>query len=232
LKKSTLRTKQRNEVIVHITAQYVEQVQAGRRPLLSDYLVRYPAYTDALADFVAYYHAFEEHIWQKLDGSEALSEISQLALERAWCHVSQSEDKRSGQLPTLLVKRDNLCLSFSSLAQELDLSVDIVVQLEQCRIDPASIPLELAWRMASAIQQPLYVIQAYLANSQQQASGKSAGTQQRVAEQQETYSSVSVRADTRSFRQALIASDQLSDRQRESWCRIIEHENMEWERYD
>ena len=225
MKNNTLRAKKHNEAVVHITAQYVEQVQAGRRPSLSDYLVRYPAYTDALVDFVAYYHVFEEHNLQKMDGSEDLSEVSQLALERAWYHVSLPEDNRSCQIPTLLIKRDKRPLSLSALAKELDLSVDIVMQLEQRSIDAASIPLELSRRMARVLQQPLYVIQAYLAgNSQQHVSGKSTGTQQRVAEQQGAYSA-SAREDRLSFRQALIASEQLSERQKDSWCRIIEHEN-------
>jgi hypothetical protein len=224
LKNNTLRAQKHNEAVVRITAQYVEQVQAGRRPSLSDYLVRYPAYTDALVDFIAYYHAFEEHILQKMDGSEVLSEISQLALERAWYHVSLPENNRSCQIPTLLVKGDKSPLSFSSLAQELDLSIDIVVQLEQRSIDAASIPLELSRRMARLLQQPLHVIQAYLAASSQHISAKRTGTQQMVAEQQGAYS-VSAREDKVSFHQALIASEQLSERQKYSWCRIIEREN-------
>ena len=222
MKNNTLRTKKHNEEVVYITAQYVEQVQAGRRPFLSEYLVRYPTYIDALVDFIAYYHAFEEHILQKMDGSEVLSEVSQLALERARYHVP--ETNRPCQIPTLLVKRDKSSLSFSSLAQELDLSVDIVVQLERHSIDAASIPLELSRRMARVLQQPLYVIQAYLAGSSQHIPDKRAGNRQKVAEQQGTYS-VSAKEDRVSFHQALIASEQLSDRQRSSWCRIIEYEN-------
>jgi hypothetical protein len=225
LKKSTLHVKKHNEAVVRITAQYVEQVQAGQRPSLSDYIVLYPTYTDALVDFIAYYHVFEEHILQKIDGGEVLSEVSQLALARTWYHTSLPEDNRACQIPTLLVKRDKRPVSLASLAKELDLSVDIVVQLEQRRIDPTSIPLELSRRIALALQQPLYVIQAYLTgNSQYQTSGKSTGTQQKVAEQQEAYA-VPAREDRVSFRQALIASRQLSDRQKDSWCRIIEHED-------
>ena len=222
MKNNTLQAKKRNEAVVRIIAQYVEQVQAGGRPSLSEYLVRYPTYIDALVDFIAYYHVFEEHILQKTDGSEVLSEVSQLALERAWYHVP--ENNRSCQIPTLLVKRDKSPLSFSSLAQELDLSVDIVVQLERHSIDAVSIPLELSRRLARVLQQPLFVIQAYLAGSSQHIPDKRATHHQKVAEQQGTYS-VSAREDRVSFHQALIASEQLSDRQKSSWCRIIEHEN-------
>jgi len=225
LKKSTLHAKKYDEAVARITAQYVEQVQAGQRPSLSEYIVLYPTYTDALVDFIAYYHVFEEHVLQKMDGSEVLSEVSQLALAHAWYHVSLPEDNRSCQTPTLLVKGDKWPFSLASLAKELDLSVDIVVQLEQRKIDPTSIPLELSRRMARVLQQPLSVIQAYLAeNSQCYVSSKITGTQQKVAEQQGAYA-VSAREDLLSFRQVLIASGQLSDRQKDSWCRIIEHEN-------
>jgi hypothetical protein len=225
LKKSTLHAKTHNEAVARITAQYVEQIQAGQRPSLSEYIVLYPTYTDALVDFIAYYHVFEEHILQEIDGSEVLSEVSQLALARAWYHVSLSEDNRVCQLSTLLVKRDTWPFSLASLAKELDLSVDIVVQLEQHRIDPTSIPLELSRRMACVLQQPLSVIQAYLTgNCQYHVSSKSTGTQQKVAEHQGVYF-VSAREDMLSFRQALIASGQLSERQKDHWYRIIEHEN-------
>lgn len=46
--------------LLQITSQYVADIQAGRQPRISDYLARYPRYADAIADFVAYYHVFEE----------------------------------------------------------------------------------------------------------------------------------------------------------------------------
>ena len=54
--------KEQEMCLLNITAQYVDEVQAGRQPCLSDYLARYPYYADAIADFVAYYHAVEEVI--------------------------------------------------------------------------------------------------------------------------------------------------------------------------
>lgn len=230
MKKSISHAKKQDEAVVRITARYVEQARSGRRPHLSDYLVRYPDYTDALVDFVAYYHVFEEHITQGTDAfasSEVLSEVSQLALEYAWQHVCLSED-RSRQLTTLLMKRDMQRLSFSYLAGELDLGVDIVVQLEQCRIDPTSIPIELSSHLAQVLQQPLYVIQTYFAGkSRYGLSSNSKNWQQRVAEQQAIYV-VSTREGEQqlSFRQALSASTQMSDRQKDIWWKIIEHEDM------
>ena len=228
MKKSISLTKEQDEAVVRITACYVEQARSGGRPRLSDYLVRYPDYTNALIDFIAYYHVFEEHISQETDAfasSEVLSGVSQLALEYAWQHVGLSEEDKSCQLTTLLMKRDRQRLSFASLAKELDLDVDIVMQLEQRRIDPASIPLELSRHLALVLQQPLYVIQTYFVGESRSGSK---GLQQRVAEQQVTYT-VSTREGVRqvSFQQALLASTQMSDQQKDIWRKIIEHKDME-----
>jgi hypothetical protein len=228
LKKSISPT---DEALVRITARYVEQVCSGRRPHLSDYLVRYPDYADELVDFVAYYHALEEHVSSETDTSvEALSEVSQFGLEYAARHVCLSGEDRPCQLTTLFMKSDRQHLSLLSLAKELDLSVDIVVQLEQRRIGPLSIPLELSRQLSRILQQPLYAVQTYFAddsNSWYGVSDSRKNFQQSVAEQQETYSLLtSESAQQLSFHQTLTASTQMSDRQKDRWCKIIEHENM------
>jgi hypothetical protein len=50
----------KEEEVQRITARYVAETRAGRHPKLSEYIRRYPQYADAIADFVAYYHAIEE----------------------------------------------------------------------------------------------------------------------------------------------------------------------------
>ncbi len=50
---------EQQEDIFHITDLYVTEMQAGKQPNVSDYITRYPQYADAIADFVAYYHAFD-----------------------------------------------------------------------------------------------------------------------------------------------------------------------------
>lgn len=54
--------KEQQQAILHITAQYTDEVRAGQHPKLGDYLARYPHYADEIADFVAYFHAFEEEM--------------------------------------------------------------------------------------------------------------------------------------------------------------------------
>ncbi len=213
-----------DEVVVRITAHYVEQIRSGQRPCLSDYLVRYPDYTDALVDFVAYYHVLEEHVSSETNSREALSEVSQLALE----HVCSSGEDNSCQLITLFMKRDSQHFSLSDLAKELDLGVDVVMQLEQRCIDPGSIPLELFRQLARILQQPAYVIQTYFAdNSLYGLYTNRRNLQQKIAELQETYSVFAKKSvQPVSFRQALVTSTQMSEQQKDIWRKIIEHENM------
>jgi hypothetical protein len=61
--------------VLRITASYVAEVEAGLHPRLSDYLARYPQYADAIADFVAYYHAVEADL-------PPADEVSHLAAEK------------------------------------------------------------------------------------------------------------------------------------------------------
>jgi hypothetical protein len=231
LKKSISPAEKQDEAVLQITARYVEQVQSGQKPCLSDYLDRYPDHKDAIVDFVAYYHALEEHIPQRKDvsvASKTLSEVSQLALEYVWQRVCLTGERWPRHILTLLVKKDNQHLSLSYLASELDLSADVVMQLEQRRIDPVSIPLALSRHLAQVLQQPLHVIQAYFAEDNQYgAPGSSIVALQRVAEQQETYSALSEENVPRvSFRQVLEASGEVSERQKALWRAIIERENI------
>jgi len=227
LKKSIYPDKRQEEAIVRITALYVEQVQSGQGPCLSEYLARYPEYRDAIVDFVAYYHALEEPLSQRKESSfahETLSEISQLALERVWPRVRLSGKRWSQQMRTLLMRKDNQRLSPSYLATELDLSVDVVMQLERCKIDPLSIPLVLYRHLAYVLQQPLYSIQTYFtADRQHRALAKDTGAALKVAEAQETYPvTCGESAPCVSFRQVLMESTQMSERQKALWCAIID----------
>ncbi|MBV9256840.1 MAG: hypothetical protein JO215_02360 [Ktedonobacteraceae bacterium] len=231
MKKSRVPDKKQDEAVLQITAHYVEQAKSGGRPSLSDYLIRYPDYIDAIVNFVVYYHALEEHISQRKDVSaanETFSEVSRWALEYARRYGCLSRERGLYQIPTLLVRRDRRRLSLTSLAAELDLSVDVVMQLEQRRIDPTSIPLELSRHLARILQQPLSAIRAYFAeNSPCCLSGRSTGTHQKVAERQEVYAASAGEGVQRlSFHQALMASVQMSERQKAIWCGIIEHEHM------
>lgn len=54
--------REREHALLRITAQYTDEARAGQHPKLGDYLARYPQYADEIADFVAYFHAFEEEM--------------------------------------------------------------------------------------------------------------------------------------------------------------------------
>ena len=229
MKKSIYPDDEQEQAVLQITAHYVEQARSGQKPSLSDYLVRYPAYTDAIVDFVAYYHALEEHLPPRKDASETLSAASLLALEYVWQRVYLTGQHWPAQIQTLLVRKDHQPLSLSYLATELDLSVDVVMQLELRRMDPASIPLVLFRHLAQILQQPLYAIQAYFTgyNRRGTPDTSSGAVYQSVAESSETYVVSPAESMPRlAFFQVLHASSQMSERQKALWCTLIERENV------
>ncbi|MEO8974102.1 MAG: hypothetical protein ABI406_21140 [Ktedonobacteraceae bacterium] len=97
--------KEQEEVVVRVTAHYVASVQAGHQPDISDYLASYPRYADAIASFIAYYHAVESPLPQ-MSGSSGFSDGTgnieetgtgdfadefHIAVESAWQRVFSSE---------------------------------------------------------------------------------------------------------------------------------------------
>src|SRR5258708_7692198 len=133
--------------LLHITAQYVAEVQAGQQPRLSDYLTRYPRYANAIADFVAYYHAFEEAIppgdaaphptdaINRVSTSRAINcssscnegTFDELTLEGTQQGEQAGELASAGTMTTLLRTASGQRLLPSRLAAELDLSIDIIL---------------------------------------------------------------------------------------------------------
>jgi hypothetical protein len=191
--------KEQDLALLHITAQYVAEMQTGRQPRLSDYLARYPRYADAIADFVAYYHAVEEEV------------LSTDAI---------------GTMTTLLTTATGQRLLPSQLAAELDLTVDIILLLEQRAIAPATIPHVLCERMATLLQQPSTVVQEYLGSLDQRQSGSAVQKrkqQMKVAEEGADYP-VSYVVDKPSFRAIVETSLQLSAEQRSRWCAMLDAE--------
>src|SRR5579863_6718993 len=78
------RDKEQEEVVLRLTAPYVNEVQAGHHPTISDYVARYPQYADAIATFITYYQTVEWHV-SSLSGSSDLLDItgSREAVENA-----------------------------------------------------------------------------------------------------------------------------------------------------
>lgn len=225
---------EQEEVVLRITARYVAELQAGKQPRLSDYLARYPQYADAISEFVAYYHAVEADVPGEPANMSTLSEVSQVALQRALDGVSQPVGvplvatlaaEGQGRRPTLLEIAQKQQLTLLQLVAALDLSTDIAAMLVGIPtvgtrlIEPSTIPQEVLRRLARILQQPLSAIQAYFGFSGQQ--------QAMVAETPSPYQIEKQSPHQRqSFRQAVEDSHELSDEQKAFWREILEHEGM------
>jgi len=195
--------KEQDLSLLCITAQYVAEVQAGRQPRLSDYLIRYPHYANAIADFVAYYHAVEEA-------------------------MPSGELASAGTMTTLLATATGQRLTLSQIAAELDLSRDIVLLLEQRAIAPTTIPHMLCEQIAILLQQPAAVVQEYLYCLDQHQLGSAIQKrkpQRKVAEEGADYSALHV-MDKLSFRAVVETSLQLSAEQKSRWCAILDAEGF------
>jgi len=210
--------KQQEEAVLHITARYVEEVQAGRQPNISDYLARYPQYADEIADFVAYYQAIEIDVPYQIDTMPALSEDFHIATDSAWKRISQPESTSTPKLTTLLITTSKQHLTLSQLAKKIGLTVDIVTKLERHNIKASSIPRELLNRLAEVLQHPLDAIQAYFEPPNEQPSSR-----HQIAEAQSAYQ---MEEQSQSFREALEESLQLSGEQKHAWIEILNQEGL------
>ncbi|QBD82303.1 hypothetical protein EPA93_42525 [Ktedonosporobacter rubrisoli] len=151
---------EKQDAVLHITARYVEEFQAGQRPSLSEYLQRYPQYAEDIADFVAYYHMAEAAMPEveagQQPGAESNTALS-ASLERIYGKLLRAADA-DGPISLLLAQAHIAEPSWSWLAQKLDLSVDIIALLEQRLIDPETVPVELFKRTGQLLRLPLAVI--------------------------------------------------------------------------
>jgi len=219
--------KEQEMCLLNITAQYVDEVQAGRQPRLSDYLARYPYYADAIADFVAYYHAVEEVI----PSTGAINRVP--TLQAMNCHLS-CQDEQVGELASvgaitsLLTTVTGQRILPSQLAIELDLSIDIILLLEQRAIAPATIPYILCEQIAMLLQHSSTAVQEYL-YALEQCQSRSAiqkrKQQIKVAEENTEYA-VPFIVDKISFRSIVEMSLQLSAEQRSHWYTILVTEGL------
>ncbi len=226
--------RQQEEDVLRITAQYVAEVQAGQQPRLSDYLLRYPHYADAITDFVTYYHAVEEdlpvgYLSPRQDSPSSVGELPQLsetsrtALQRAWKHIEQHERMSTNLDTTLLTIASKRGYSLPQLAAEIGLSVDIVKKLvgKHLLIDPATIPQEALRRLAHVLHTPLGAIQTSIRRSSQGAD------QLQIAEAQASYDAGQQPvAPVQSFREAIEQNEQLSAEQKAAWRGILAREGL------
>ena len=85
--------REQEEVVLRLTTRYIEEVEAGHQPKISDYLARYPQYADAIANFIAYYQSVESPLSQlagspgSVESGESFADEFPIAIESAWQRV-------------------------------------------------------------------------------------------------------------------------------------------------
>jgi hypothetical protein len=210
--------REQEEAVQHITARYVAELRAGHHPRLSDYLSRYPQYADAITSFVTYFHATEANIPEDTDVIPPLSQASRAALDEAWKRVLHPESVANNALTSLQKAAKNVGKSFSQLAVEIGLSLDILKKLEQHIIDAATIPPEVCHRLAISLQQPLAAVEIYLGFAERRQ------LTQGVAEEPASYrmeAQPKSSMQTQSFQEAIEQSVYLSNEQKVAWRSIL-----------
>lgn len=220
--------REQEEAVLRITARYVAEVQAGQQPRLSDYLSRYPQYSDAIADFVAYYHAIEADVPGEtleetlVDTLSPLSEDFHIAIDSAWKRISLPTDERTPTNKRLSLREIAKVqkLTLSQLAGTIGLGIDVLMKIDQHRINASTIPGEVLNRLASALHQPVDAVQA-------SAGGSSSWAVTQIAEPPASYDvgeQPDVQAET--FREAVETSTELSDGQKAFWYDILSYESL------
>lgn len=216
-------SREEEEAVLRITAHYVAELREGRQPRLSDYLLRYPQYADAITDFVTYYHAVEVDVPVAGEGASQapLSESSRIAIDRAWNRLSQAGGVDSNASMTLQLAANKRQKSLPQLAGEVGISVDMMEKLAQSIIDAATIPNEVLKRLAQALAQPPDVVSGILAGS------ASKRMVHGVAESASDYT-LGEQSHTRpqSFREAVERSSDLSNGQKDAWREILDAEGL------
>lgn len=232
--------REQEEVVLRCTAHYIEALQAGHQPKISDYLARYPQYADAIANFIAYYQTVELPQAQPIESTDGTDNIDDtdslnsadeftsefhIAIESAWQRVLMPEAAPArGNIQSLFLAAKQQQLSISQLATRLIISEDILLLLEQQALLPESIPQELYRRLAKTLHQPERAVRAYLGWQRRQ----------QVAERPAIYDTGNAGSggDTTrptqkvSFREVIDKSENLSAEQKKFWRDVLTKEEM------
>ena len=215
--------RKQEEMIQILTACYVSEFNSGLQPQLSEYLSRYPEYADAIADFVAYYHAIEVDLPGESDIILPLTQTSHAALDQAWKNVLQIDFEGNNALDSLHMAARNVNRSILELALQVGLSQDILKKFDQRMIDVATVPQELCHRLAAALQQPIATIEMYLGLGEVKHNTQNVAESHaiyRVEDQPAEYTHVC------SFHEAVAQSTHMSDEQKRDWQAILFHEGL------
>ncbi len=197
---------QRQYEIDVLTAQYADEVRAGRKPRIEDYVRRYPQYAAELLDFAVYYHAIGSHT-EALEG-EADPALSPAA-ERAQALIREG---RGSAVPTplrgLVARGQEVGYQPPQLAAAVGLTVALLGKLEARVIAVATIPPTLVQRLAQALRVTPEAVAAFLGASGPGTSGAFYYADQPPTQQQEP------------FLQAVQGSTLPPERQQE-WAQIV-----------
>ena len=216
-------TEQPEDALLQITAQYVSEFQMGQQPRLSAYLARYPQYAEAIADFVAYYHTAEMQTPDDLTLAPSLSEASRSILQQL--QEEEPPTAPSALLTTLLSGPSNRHLTLSQIANQINLSTDIVFLLEYRSIDPTTIPDAVISRLAVVSGYTTDDIKLYLADTPTLNAGASPRKQLKVAETGSYHMSATNNHTLPSFKQIVEASHTLTVEQKAFWLALPEQED-------
>ncbi|HLZ80658.1 MAG TPA: hypothetical protein VKP04_03440 [Ktedonobacteraceae bacterium] len=215
--------REQEEFVQRITARYVEEARSGQRPFIGDYLARYPQYADEIADFVAYYHAFEVDLPDETRIIPVLSGQFRGAVDTAWERVVATEIQTSSTFTSLLGAAGKRQFTVFQLAERLGLSDDILAKLERRAINATTIPGELIRLLADVLQEPSSVVQAFFGISQSYQKHQ-AFQALHVAEAQAVYQA---NGNEQSFREVIEESVLLSEERRHAWIAIMDREDMQ-----
>jgi hypothetical protein len=212
-------SEQPDDPVLHITAQYLCELQAGKQPCLSDYLARYPQYAEEITDFVAYYHLAESRTPDELTPAPSLSETSRSILK------SFQAGECSAPPGTLLTGPHHRHLTVSQIARQMHLSSDIILLLEHRSIDPTTIPTEVITRLAAVSGSSPRDIQLYLASTALRRQDISHSKHLRVAESGRYHMSAANHHRLPSFKQVVEASHLLPAEQKAFWLTLSEEKD-------
>ena len=133
-----------------ITAQYADEVRAGRAPRIEDYAQRFPQYAAELLDFAVYYHTIGIHT-EALDGEPDAEPYS--VTERALALI---RERRGGAgyaaLRGIKARGQEIGYQPPQLAEAVGLTAPVLDKLEARSIAAATIPPALIQRLAKALQ--------------------------------------------------------------------------------
>ena len=150
----------REDLLDQVTGQYQADQEAGKEPLVRDYIQRYPDLAKEIAEFALFYHTIGAHLPEP-DFSQAppLSAIAQQALERARAASA------SPQLSSLIKAGTAAGMTPPALASTVGITPDVLAKLESRMIRPESVSRTLVQRFADTLKVSADAVAAFLAGS-------------------------------------------------------------------